>query len=237
MPCPSSNTTALVPVPWPNVTPTLLPGGRLAFDVISYINPWGGTGQARRFLDGEVFHLKDRSDDGWLGRSRISRAPDVLGAAIGLQTFSRAIWDNAAAPSGMITVPPNISPAGMRRFEAHFTDRYAGAQNGRRVLFVDSDAKFTPVSVSPEDAEVLASRAFTVAEICRLFQVPPPLVQDYSHSTFTNAAQADLWFRPHLIAAVGAGILTADEVREQEGYGPLPAPAHALPGDPGEGHD
>jgi HK97 family phage portal protein len=261
---------ALIPVPWANVVPVLLPSSRLAFDVVAYTAPWGGSGQPRRYFEDEVFHLKDRSDDGWLGRSRISRAPDVLGAAIGLQTFSRSIWDNAASPSALVSVPSGISPDGLRRLDAFFRDRYAGAANGRRIILVDKDTTWTPVAVSPEDAEVLASRQFTVAEICRLFQVPPPIVQDYAHNTFTNASQADLWFARHSlmpwarkieaefsrsvfsdpngefsleidfngltrgdyatrwaanVAAVGAGILTRDEVREQEGYAPLPASA------------
>ena len=49
-------------------------------------------------------------------------------------------------------------------------------------------------SVSPEDAEVLASRRFSVEELCRVFQVPPPIVRDYTHNTFTNSQQAALWF-------------------------------------------
>lgn len=34
----------------------------------------------------------------------------------------------------------------------------------------------------------------SVEEICRLFQVPPPLVQDLSHGTFTNSREAARWF-------------------------------------------
>jgi HK97 family phage portal protein len=131
------------------------------------------------------------------------------------------------------------------------------------------------MSVSPEDAEVLASRRFTVEELCRLFQVPPPIVQSYEFNTFTNSAQADLWFARHSlqpwarkieaefartvfgdatgtfhlefdfsamtrgdyetrwkanIGAVGAGILTKDEVREAEGYPPLAGAPDAAAG-------
>ncbi len=56
------------------------------------------------------------------------------------------------------------------------------------------------MSISPEDAEVLASRRFSVEELCRLFQVPPPIVQDYTHNTFTNSAQAALWFAQFSLA-------------------------------------
>ena len=265
----SGRPTGLRPVPWQNVQVQLLPGGRLAYDVVLYTIPWGGTGAPRRFLEGEVFHLRDRSDDGYIGRSRISRAPAVLASAIGLQTYSAAVWDNAATPSGLLTLPANIRPEGKKRLEAHFTDRATGVANAKRVLFADKDTTFTPLSVSPEDAEVLESRRFSVIELCRLFGVPPPIVQDYSNSSFTNASQASTWFATntltpwarkieaeflrsvfadpsgafHLeidlsglvrgdyatrwtanVAAVDAGILTANEVRAQEGYGPMPNP-------------
>jgi len=270
---------ALRPVPFQNVTVTLLPSGRLCYDVVLYSTPGGGTGLPRRFLDIEVFHLRDRSDDGLIGRSRINRAPDVLRAGLGLQTYSTSVWDNGCAPSAIVSVPPGISPDGLRRMESYFNDRYTGAANAKKTIFADADTKYTPMAVSPEDAEVLDSRRFSVIELCRLFNVPPPIVQDYSHATFTNASQASTWFATNTltpwarkieaefarsvfadpsgafhieldlsglvrgayaerwaanVAAVAAGILTPDEIRAQEGYGPLPAkaapePAPAVP--------
>jgi HK97 family phage portal protein len=258
---------ALLPIPWSAVQVVALPTGRLAFDVVSYQTPWGGSGQPRRYLDSEVLHLKDRSDDGWLGRSRISRAPDVLGAAIGLQTYSTAIWNNAATPSGLLTLPSIVTPEGKRRAVEFFEGRYAGAANGKRIFWADNGTTFTPISVSPEDAEVLASRRFSGEEVARLFNCPPAIVGDLSHGTFTNSETAGRWFAQftlapwarkieaemqrsvfadpsgatHMeidlsgimrgdyaarwtanVAAVQAGILTADEVREQEGFNPLP---------------
>lgn len=268
--------TALIPIPWPNVQVVLLPGGRLAFDVIQYYTPWGGSGAPRRYLDSEVLHLKDRSDDGWLGRSRISRAPDVLAAAIGLQTYSAAIWENAATPSGMVTLPPNVDRAEISRIETWFESRYSGATNAKRPLFMTSDTKYTPMSVSPEDAEVLSSRRFSGEELARLYGVPPPIIGDLSHGTFTNSETAGRWFAQFTlapwarkieaefarclfsdpaygmeidlsglmrgdfaarwvanVAAVGAGILTKDEVREIEGFNPLAKPPAADPVIPG----
>lgn len=268
---------ALLPIPWPAVSVVVLPSGRLAFDVVAYNTPWGGSGAPRRYLDTEVLLLKDRSDDGWLGRSRISRAPDVIGAANGLQTYSTAIWDNAATPSGLVTLPPNVTPDDKRAIEAYVTGKVAGASKAKGVLFVDPSTTWTSISVSPEDAEVLASRRFSGEEIARLFGVPPPIIGDLSHGTFTNSETAGRWFAQftlapwarkieaefqrsvfadptgatHIeidlaglmrgsyverwtanVAAVTAGILTANEVRETEGYNPMPAkpgPADPVP--------
>lgn len=186
---------ALTPIPWGSVSVSVLPSGRLAYDVVS------GRGPPRRYLAGEVFHLRDRLDDsGILGRSRISRAPAALSNATSLQDYSEAVWANAATPSGMVTAPPNISKDGMARLREMTEQRHGGARNAKRLFIGEAGQGFVPFSVSPEDAEVLASRKFSVIELCRLFNVPPPIVQDYSNSTFTNASQASTWFGTNTLA-------------------------------------
>lgn len=180
--------TGLRPIPWHNVNPIALPTGRMAFDVSIWPEP------RRRLLQDQVFYLRDRSDDGWVGRSRISRAPDVIGAAASLQAFSAYAWENQATPSGAIQIEGTLNDATYSRLRARLAEGVEGRRNAKRLLVLDSGAKWTSLSVSPEDAQVLKSRRFTVEELCRLFQVPPPIIQDYTRNTFTNAAQSGLWF-------------------------------------------
>jgi HK97 family phage portal protein len=275
---------SLTPIPWNYVQPSVLASGRLVFDVVAYATPFGGSGMPRRLLADECLFLRDRSDDGWLGRSRISRGAAVLQAAAGLQEYSTNIWQNAATPSGVLELPAGMKPESMARTDANFQARYAGSQNAKRVILVDAGSKFTPISVSPEDAEVLESRRFSGEELARLFGVPPPIIGDFSHGSFTNSETAGRWFAQHTltpwarkieaefarvlfngaefsleidlaglmrgdfaarwaanVAAVTAGILTPNEVREAEGFNPLPdgnslkaiaPPAIAPPADP-----
>ncbi|PHK93159.1 phage portal protein [Pseudoroseomonas rhizosphaerae] len=186
--------TALLPIPWSSVQVSLLPSGRLVYDVTRVVAPWGGGGRPRRYLADEVFHLRDRSDDGLLGRSRISRAPEVLGNATALQEWSGTMWQNQATPSGILQAPGNVTEEQLARIRAVTDRNWSGVRNARKTLILTGGLEWKSVSVSPEDAEVLASRRFTVEELCRLFQVPPPIVQDYTHNTFTNSQQAALWF-------------------------------------------
>ncbi|MGA9865025.1 MAG: phage portal protein [Acetobacteraceae bacterium] len=184
----------LIPVPWQNVQVFLLPSGELAFDIVQFIAPWGGTGAPRRYLGHEIFHLKDRSDDGFLGRSRLSRAAEVLEAAMGLQQYTAAVWRNMATPSGALKHPGALSAEARTNLIRSFEQQNAGAHNARRMFVMEEGMEWQSIALSPEDSEVLESRRFTVEELCRLYQVPPPIIQDYSHSTFTNAAQAATWF-------------------------------------------
>ena len=65
--------TGLIPIPWEHCNVQLLLNKRLVYDVTD-MSSVGGTGRTRRLLQHEVIHLRDRSDDGLIGRSRLQRA-------------------------------------------------------------------------------------------------------------------------------------------------------------------
>ena len=185
---------ALRPVPWPFVQVMLLPSGSLAYDCTQFIAPWGGTGLARRYLDSEVLHLRDRSSDGYLGVSRLARAPEVLEGALQLQAFTNATWRNGTVPSGAITHPGKLNREAKDFLMARFNETYAGVGNAKRTMLLDEGMKFESSSTSLLDSEILETRKFTVTEICRLFQCPPPIIQAFENNSFTSAETAAKWF-------------------------------------------
>lgn len=54
--------------------------------------------------------------------------------------------------------------------------KFTGSSRAGKVMPLDPGMKFTPLAMSPEDAQLLESRGFNVEEICRWFDVPPILV-------------------------------------------------------------
>ncbi|MEQ6331980.1 phage portal protein [Sphingobium sp. MK2] len=183
-------------IPWSRVSVEYLSTGRLAYDVS---DPFG-RGRAKRLLQSEVLHLRDRSDDGLIGRSRLSRASETVAGVAAANTFAKGFLDRGGYPSGIITYPGVMNPEDKAAFARDFAKKHAGAQNVGRILVLDQGLTWTTAAISPEDAELLESRKFGVEEICRLFQVPPPLVQDYSHNTFTNSETAGRWFAQFTLA-------------------------------------
>lgn len=181
-------------IPWSWVTVAQLASGRLAYDVSD------GRGKSWRLLSGEVIHLRDRSDDGMIGRSRLSRAADTVAAVSASNGFARSFLDRGAAPSGVIEVPGTLTKELRDSMRQQMKDRHSGAANAGSTLILDGGMQWKASQISPEDAELLETRKFGVEEICRLFQVPPPLVQDYSHNTFTNSETAGRWFAMFTLA-------------------------------------
>ncbi|WP_324133676.1 phage portal protein [Bosea sp. (in: a-proteobacteria)] len=175
-------------VPWSFVSVAELSSGRLAFDVSD------GRGKTQRYLEGEVIHLRDRTDDGRIGRSRLSRAAGVVCAVQTTEAHARNFMRNGANPAGVIEIPGSIDPEGLERLRLQFQSAQGGAANAGKTMLLSDGMKWVASQITPEDAELLESRKFGVIEICRLFSVPPPIVQSYEHNTFTNSETASRWY-------------------------------------------
>jgi HK97 family phage portal protein len=186
--------TGLNPVPWSMVSPILLPSGRLAFDISELTGIFGTTGNVRRLFADECIYVKDRSDLGLIGRSRLNRAAATVANAAQVQEYSLAMFQNGATPSGVLQSDNRIDPDSMTRLKDAIRERFAGAGNAKKIMVLDQGLKWQSISVSPEDAELLASRRFSTEELSRLFGVPLPIINIWDHSSFTNSETAGRWF-------------------------------------------
>jgi HK97 family phage portal protein len=194
------NAIALIPIPWQNCQVQLLQNGRLCFDVLSMVLPWGGSGAPRRLFEDEVFLLKASSDDSYLGRSVLSRAPSVLAAAQGAQQFATSLWENQAAPSGSIRHAGRLNPEAKQFLAERIRERYQGAQNAGRVLILDEGMEWQPISATAEDSELTDARRYSGEELARLFHVPPQLIGENQFGSFSNVETAGRFFATFCLA-------------------------------------
>ncbi len=174
--------TRLEFAPWRTVSPQLLNSGRLRFDVVPVVPG----GMPKRYLDGEVLHLRDRSDDSYLGRSRLSRAAETVSLALGMAHFSTRLYANGVHPSGVLETPAQLGENAMKNLRETFTAWQSGPSKAGKFLLLDSGMSWKQLSINPDDAELLASRKFSVEELARLFDVPPPIIGHLENATLAN---------------------------------------------------
>jgi HK97 family phage portal protein len=129
----------------------------------------GGT---RRLVADEVFHLKDRSDDGVVGKSRLQRARETFAIAEATEIHAASTFKNSARLSGVLSHPDLLGEAALERLKQSFVNNFTGPGKAGSVLVLEEGLKFQATSVSPEDAELLQSRRFSIEQIARMFRVP-----------------------------------------------------------------
>lgn len=147
-----------------------------------YSGSWGGTVDLPA---DDVFHLRGLGE-GPVGLNVLAYAADSIGWARAVQLFGASFFRQSANPSGVVQVKRPLSPEGMAELRADFMKLYGGPSGANKVVFLDAEMTYQPISVEPEKAQYVETNQFLITEICRWFGVPPHKVYDLSRATFTN---------------------------------------------------
>ena len=140
----------------------------------------------------DVLHIPGLGFDGLVGYSPIAMAKNAIGLAIATEEYGAKFFANGAAPSGVLEHPGTIKdPARLRE---NWNSTFGGSANSGKVAVLEEGMKYTPISISPEQAQFLETRKFQIDEIARIFRVPPHMVGDLEKSSFSNIEQQSLEF-------------------------------------------
>ena len=117
------------------------------------------------------------------GVSPIKAAREMIGLGIGAQKYGAAFFGNGGIPGALVEVPGQLSEEGVKQLKAAWNETHRGASNSHRLAVLTEGAKFSKVTLSPEDSQFLLTKGAAVADIARLYGVPPHLLADASGST------------------------------------------------------
>lgn len=157
------------------VTPYLTKTDELRFDY----SP--GLTEPEDYAAADIFHLFHRSLDGLVGISQIQYGADSMGLALSADRASALSYRTGLRASGFIKVNTWLKPEQREMYRASVAGFYGvgdssdtAKQGG--VMVIENAADFQPITMKPIDVELLASRKFSVEDVCRFFDCPPVLV-------------------------------------------------------------
>lgn len=157
--------------PLPCVSWARQPDGRYRYTVTQF-------GKTRILDESQVWHLPAFTMDGHHGLSPICYGSKVFGGASAADIASRSIFENGMKASGFVTFPQG-SPYLSKEQRTQFHDtlaEFSGSRKAGRSFVLEGGATYNPITMNPDDAQMLETRGFSVEEICRWFGVPPTLV-------------------------------------------------------------
>jgi HK97 family phage portal protein len=139
----------------------------------------------------EVLHVPGLGFDGLVGYSPIAMAKNAIGLSIATEEYGAKFFANGATPGGILEFPGTVkNPESIRE---SWNKGFSG-NNAHKVAILEEGMKYTPISISPEQAQFLETRKFQIDEIARIFRVPPHMVGDLEKSSFSNIEQQSLEF-------------------------------------------
>lgn len=149
------------------------------------------------FRNDEIFHVPGMGFNGLVGFSPIAMMKNSLGTTLAVEKYGSSFFKNGAQPSGVLEHPGVLKNP--EKIRENWSAVYGGANNAHKVAVLEEGMQYKPISLPPEDSQFLSTRQFGVNEICRIFRVPPHMVQDLDHATFSNIEHQSIDFVVHTL--------------------------------------
>lgn len=166
------------------------PSGRL-YEIISD----EGT-PAALLTDREVFHVPLFSLDGFVGLSPIQVAREAIGGALAAEEYANKLWASGVLAAGILTTEQRLKEPQAERLKERWKARVSGVDAAYDIAVLDAGTKFDQLTITPQDAQFLDERKFSVDEIARLYGLPPHLLSQQERQTSwgTGIEQNNLGF-------------------------------------------
>ena len=143
-------------------------------------------------LPSDVLHIPGLGFDGLVGYSPIAMSKNAIGLAIAAEEYGSKFFANGAAPAGVLETPTLIKD--VSKLRDSWNEAYGGSRNAGKVAILEQGVTFKPISMSPQDSQLLETRKYQLDEIARIFRIPPHMIGDLDKATFSNIENQSLDF-------------------------------------------
>jgi len=159
----------------------------------------------RKFVNGQpVFSVKNvgivQAEDmleicNLQRKSPIRLHRENLGLAKSAEEFGAEYFGSGGQMTGILSSDQPLKKEQMDIIQQSWNR--AQQQAGTKLL--PFGFKYSRISISPDEAQFIETRKFQAEEICRIFSIPPALVQLESQTTYNNVEQQNLQFARHTV--------------------------------------
>lgn len=157
----------------------------------------------KKFADGFVIpsgcvlHIPGFGYDGLTGYSPLSLAREAIGLGMATEEFGARYFGSGTHPGMIVEHPGTLKDPAKLRDALGST--YSGLGKTHRLMLLEEGMKAHPIAINPEDSQFLETRKFQIAEIARLFHIPPHMIADVEKSTSwgTGIEEQNIGFITH----------------------------------------
>jgi HK97 family phage portal protein len=128
-------------------------------------------------------------------KSPIALHRENLGLARSAQEFGSEYFGSGGQMTGILSSDQPLKKEQVDVIQDSWNK--ANTRGGTKLL--PFGFRYSRVSITPDEAQFIETRKFQSEEICRIFSVPPALVQLESQTTYNNVEQQNLMFARHTI--------------------------------------
>jgi HK97 family phage portal protein len=167
----------------------------------------------------KILHVPGLSFDGVNSFSPVGLFKQSFGLSLAVEQYGSLFFGQGTHIGAFMEHPGKLGPEAYARLKTEMDAKYRGIKNSHGVIVLEEGMKYSPIGMKMEEIQFIESRKFTAIEMARIHGVPPHLIADLEHATFSNIEEQGIEavvysFRPWAVRweqALNARLLTLEE--------------------------
>jgi len=139
----------------------------------------------------DVLLIPHISLSGVTGKGIVHYARESLGLMKAQDEFASSYFGSGIKAGGFVEVDQPMTEENRKGLQKDFNEKYGELGQAWKAIFL-SGGKWKPNEIDAQKAQALESRQFSITEVSRWTGLPPHLLHDLSHATFSNIEELDL---------------------------------------------
>lgn len=195
VPGPAGTIAELLPLNPSRMKGEKIENGRLRF---TYTEP---NGAKTIYTQDQLFRVVWMSLDGINGSVPVELGKEAIALARACELHGARWFGNGARPGVVLETDANLAPEAAERLRENWERMHRGPDRSERTAVLTGGLKAHELdgSKSNTDSQFLETRKWQSIELCRIWRVPPHMIQDLTGATFSNIEQQSLDFLQYSI--------------------------------------
>lgn len=153
------------------------------------------------FKPHELLTILKESEDGITSKGILAHGYETLTLALNEVEYSSNILKNSALPVGVVETAAKLSETAVKRLRKAWEALYSGPKNAGRTVVLEEGLTYKPISIKPNDLQLVDSKKVTISEVARLFNVPESMLNADANKYASNE-QNNLHFLQYTLAPI-----------------------------------
>lgn len=157
---------------------------------------WQEDGEPKRVFAENALHTTGLSYDGIMGYGLIDMlAKQNLGLHLAMTEFAQAFFGNNAMLGVILSAPEKVGKEVKAEALKALTETHGGTRKAFKAMVVGGgEWKVQHASQQNDHSQLIEQQTFAVQDVGRWLNVPPPLLMELSHATYSNIEELGNWY-------------------------------------------
>lgn len=124
---------------------------------------------------------------------------DVLEQALNELQYSKNILKNGALPVGILKASSRLTQTAIDRLRQAWENLYTGTSKAGKTIILEEGLDYEPISMNPNDLQLIENSKNTLSSICRLFNLPEAMINSNANK-YSSLEMQNIQFLQYTIA-------------------------------------